>query len=79
MYIGQLGVIPMDYQGFHRPASIMKDFLHDPANVTIAFGEVKRSESCRGFVVVGMGLELEARRYMVEGGSETKINQKNTK
>ncbi len=58
------------HQGFHRPASIMNDCLHDPANVTIALGEVKRSESCRSLVVVGMGLELEARRY--EDESEKK-------
>jgi hypothetical protein len=56
----------MVHQGFHRPASIMKDFLHDPTNVTIAFSEVKRSESCRSLVMVGMGLELETQRYVVE-------------
>ena len=49
------------HQGFHRPASVMNDCLHDPANVTIAFGEVKRSESCRSLVVVSMGLELQVR------------------
>jgi hypothetical protein len=50
----------------------VKDFPHDPANVTIAFGEVKGSESCRSLVVVGMGLELEAQRYGVDDESEKK-------
>lgn len=52
----------------------MNDCLHDPANVTIALGEVKRSESCRSLVVVGMGLELERRRY--EDESEKKYLEK---
>lgn len=68
------------HQGFYQPASIVKDFPYDPANVTIAFGEVKRSESCRSLVVVGMGLELESKgTESMMNPRRRKKNQKNTK
>ena len=76
---GQLGMNSRVHQGFHRPASVVNDFPHDPANVTIAFGEVKRSEPCRRLVVVGMGLELGAQGYRVDESEVKKKNQKNTK
>jgi hypothetical protein len=60
----------MVHRGFYRPPGVMDDVLHDPANITITFGKVKRSESCRSLVVVSMGLELKAQRYMAEGRSE---------
>jgi len=64
------------HQEFHRPASIVNDILHDSTNVAIAFCKVKRSESCRGFVVVGMGLELEAGRHRVEDEQDKEYQKK---
>jgi len=69
----------MVHQGFHRPASIVNDFFHYSADVAVAFGKVKGSESCGSLVVVGMGLKLVVRRYIVEYDREGKNNQKNTK
>jgi hypothetical protein len=37
----------------------VNDFLYDTPNVTISFCEIERAETGWGFVVMGMGTELE--------------------
>lgn len=43
---------------WNAPASVVNDFLHNTANVTITFGVIEWTELCRRFVVVGVRFEL---------------------
>lgn len=46
------------------PASVVDNLFYDPANVTVALGEVEGTELGRGLVVVGVCRELY--NYMLE-------------
>jgi hypothetical protein len=46
----------------------MDNFLHNTANVAIALGIVECTELGRGFVVVGVRIELAHRDTKLDGG-----------
>ena len=43
---------------WNAPASVVDDFLHNTANVTITFSVIEWTELCRCFVMVGVRFEL---------------------